>query len=69
MKTGRCYLNDGEQDALERLSRDYGQSESGILRIALRLFAGLPVPSRIMEQHREHLNEGAHDETSLSAAG
>ena len=45
-----CYLNDSELDALERLSAELDYSASGVLRLGLRLLAGLPVPSRVRHE-------------------
>lgn len=51
-KITSVYLNEREQAALKRLERELGQSQSGVLRIALRLLAAEPIPSRIIERHR-----------------
>lgn len=68
MSTAHSYLNARETRELERLMREHGMSQSGVLRIGLRLLAGLPVPQAIFEQHRDQITEGAHNEERLSAA-
>jgi hypothetical protein len=69
VKTAHVYLNDREQHELDKLCDELGSSSSGVLRLGLRLMAGLPVPSRIMEQHREQLETGGHNAETLSATG
>lgn len=43
------YLSTREAAELERLSAEYGFTRSGVLRIGLRLLAGLPVPREARE--------------------
>jgi len=69
VKTAHCHLNDRELEALDRLADELGHSRSGVLRIALRYFAGLPVASGLLElRHRAIALDPSADETVAAAS-
>jgi hypothetical protein len=41
----KVYFNQGERVALRRAARDFGVSESYIIRVATRVALGLPTPN------------------------
>lgn len=54
-----AYLLDEEKAALDKLMEDFALSGSGILRLGLRLLAGLPIPP----SHRNTIEERISDRT------
>jgi hypothetical protein len=68
MATAHAYLNAKESRELEKLCDELGTSGSGVLRLGLRLMAGLPVPAHVVERQRE-IETGGHHAKTLSATG
>lgn len=66
--TAHVYLTAKEMRELEKLCDELGASSSGVLRLALRLMAGLPVPAYVTDRQRE-IEAGGHNANTLSATG
>lgn len=47
------YLSGEEREELERLKREHASSASYVLRMGLRLLAGLPVPREFREERAD----------------
>lgn len=54
-RSRHVYLDHEEDAALDAFVREYGSSASFVLRLALRVLVGLPVPARILADVRARL--------------